>query len=93
MAKAARAPLSLASIASPKPGGSPPAVVQPAAERAGPGRPKSLPDGFQTVTVRVTPAVRRALRQAALNHERPIQQIITDGIMDQLARLGVVVQD
>lgn len=55
------------------------------------GRPRTLPDTVKTISIRVAPEVQRALRQAALNHDRTIQSIILDGIADQLARLGVPV--
>ena len=57
------------------------------------GRPRTLPDTIKTISIRVTPEVQKALRQAALNHDRTIQSIISDGIADQLTRLGVVVRD
>lgn len=91
---AKRPPLSLSSLASPKATAIPDPVERPPAE-AQPkvGRPRKLPTAFQTITVRVRPEVRKALRQAALDHDKPIQQILLDGIMDQLSRLGVVVKD
>ncbi|GAN96561.1 hypothetical protein Geu3261_0079_011 [Komagataeibacter europaeus NBRC 3261] len=57
------------------------------------GRPRTLPDNVKNISVRVSDDVRRALRQASLNHDMPIQQIILTGIMDQLSRLGVVVEE
>jgi len=57
------------------------------------GRPRTLPDNVKNISVRVSDEVRRALRQASLNHDMSIQQIIHNGIMDQLSRLGVVVKD
>lgn len=97
MAKPSRSPLSLGALATKKPGAVTPARSVPASdltgqEQAKAGRPRTLPSDFQTVTVRVSRPVRKALRQAALNHDKPIQQIITDGIMDQLARLAVPIE-
>lgn len=56
------------------------------------GRPRTLPDNVKNISVRVSDEVRRALRQASLNHDMPIQQIILAGIMDQLSRLGVPIK-
>jgi len=94
---AKKAPMSLGALAARKPGTiAPPASAQAPAltgqEQTKAGRPRTLPSDFQTVTVRVSRPVRKALRQAALNHDKPIQQIITDGILDQLARLAVPVE-
>lgn len=94
---AKKAPMSLGALAAKKPGAIAPAPSAPVPdltgqEQAKAGRPRTLPSDFQTVTVRVSRPVRKALRQAALNHDKPIQQIITDGILDQLARLAVPVE-
>lgn len=92
---AKRASLSLGSLASQKPSAVP--APQPTADAetvsTKTGRPRTLPDSFKTISVRVSPEVQKALRQAALNHDRSIQSIISDGIADQLARLGVVVDE
>jgi len=92
---AKRASLSLGSLASQKPSAVP-APHQPEADgetvSTKTGRPRTLPDSFKTISVRVFPEVQKALRQAALNHDRSIQSIISDGIHDQLARLGVAVE-
>ncbi len=87
-------PSMASSLATPKASAAP-AVIQNQ-EDATPskgGRPRTLPDNVKNISVRVSEEVRRALRQASLNHNMPIQQIIHNGIMDQLSRLGVVVKD
>lgn len=90
---AKRSPLSLGSLASPKATAAPTPVEPVQAEtQSKVGRPRKLPAAFQTITVRVRPEVRKALRQAALDHDKPIQQILLDGIMDQLSRLNVPVE-
>ena len=52
------------------------------------GRPRTLPDGVKTLSVRVSRDVQKARRQAALDHDIPMQEIIMNGIMDQLAKLA-----
>ncbi|MFT8720304.1 hypothetical protein [Acetobacter sp.] len=62
--------------------------IEQAAKRAKTGRPRTLPDGVKTLSVRVSRDVQKALRQAALDHDIPMQEIIMNGIMDQLAKLA-----
>lgn len=91
---AKRPPLSIGNLASSKT--TPVPNIQEPTHASGQtkaGRPRTLPTDFQTITVRVRPEVRKALRQASLDHNKPMQQILMDGIMDQLSRLGVVVED
>lgn len=89
---AKKAPMTLATMkASATPEPAAPAEVA-TSEPSRMGRPRTLPDTVKTISIRVTPEVQKALRQAALNHDRTIQSIISDGIADQLARLGVVVE-
>ena len=92
---AKRASRSLGSFASQKPTAVPAPQPEAGVETVSTktGRPRRLPDGLKTLSVRVSPEVQKALRQAALNHDRSIQSIIADGIADQLARLGVAIEE
>ncbi|WP_146220752.1 hypothetical protein [Gluconacetobacter entanii] len=87
-------PSMASSLATPKASAAPTVIQkQEATTTSKGGRPRTLPDNVKNISVRVSDEVRRALRQASLNHDMPIQQIIHNGIMDQLSRLGVVVKD
>lgn len=87
-------PSMASSLATPKANAAP-TVIQKREDASTPkgGRPRTLPDNVKNISVRVSDEVRRALRQASLNHDMSIQQIIHNGIMDQLSRLGVVVKE
>lgn len=62
--------------------------IEQATKPATKGRPRTLPDGVKTLSVRVSDDVRKALRQASLDHDIPMQEILMNGIMDQLAKLA-----
>jgi len=92
MAKTARAPLSIASLSSSKPGASSAPIPVSTGKEQAAGRPRTLPDNVRSMTLRLSEDTHTALNVLAAQQRTTAKAILMAGLADQFARYGVAVE-